>query len=119
MHDIYELEYKKGSSLYDETLEKLPNFVRKEPLSNAYNWWRAKDEAGNIIESIWIFGLSEVYKDMPAKLLYHYLIGVKGFKVGYHSVTKITKDLSEIRHEYLLYKDTANINLEESVYLHL
>jgi len=116
MHDISELEYRKGSSLYGQTLEELPNFVRKEPLSNAYNWWKAKDEAGKKVESRWFSGQFEAYEDMPVKLLYHYLTGVKGFKVGYHTATEITEDYSsEIRHEYMLFKDTANIKLEESV----
>lgn len=53
---------------------------------------------------------------MPVKLLYHYLTGVKGFKVGYHTATEITEDYSsEIQHEYMLFKDTANIKLRESV----
>ncbi len=116
MHDISELEYRKDSSIYGQLLDKLPNFVRKESLSDAYNWWKAKDEAGAKIECRWISGQFEVYESMPVKLLYHYLIGVKGFKVGYHTTTEITEDYSsEILHEYLLFKDTVNIKLEEAV----
>lgn len=116
MHDISELEYRKKSSILGETLEELPAFVKKEPLSSAYEWWKAKDEAGKKVESRWFSGQFEAYEDMPVKLLYHYLIGVKGFKVGYHTATDITEDYSsEIRHEYMLFKDTANIKLEESV----
>ena len=116
MHDISELEYRKNYSLYGQTLEKLPNFVRKEPLSKAYDWWRAKDEAGKKEGSRWFSGQFDTHENMPVKLLYHYLVGVKGFKVGYHTATEITEGYSsEIQHEYMLFKDTANIKLEESV----
>lgn len=116
MHDISELEYRKKSSILGETLEKLPTFVKKEPLSNAYEWWKAKDEAGKKSKSSFFSGQFETYDSMPVKLLYHYLTGVKGFKVGYHTATEITEDYSaEIQHEYMLFKDTANIKLRESV----
>ena len=51
MHDISELEYRKKSSILGGALEKLPAFVKKEPLSSAYEWWKAKDEAGKKSES--------------------------------------------------------------------
>lgn len=114
MHDISELEYRKDSSLYGQNLDELPNFVRKEPLSNAYDWWKAKDEAVKKAESRYSSGQFEVYEDMPVKLLYHYLKGVKGFKVGYHTATE-EDNSSEILHEYMLFKDTANIKLVESI----
>ncbi len=112
--DISELEYRKRSSVYGKNLEELPDFVRKEPLSSAYNWWKAKDEKARKDEDEWGLTQFEVSGSMPVKLVYHYLIGVKGFKVGYHTATEITED-SEICHEYLLYKDTANIKLTESI----
>lgn len=116
MHDISELEYRKMSSILGSTLEELPSFVKKEPLSSAYEWWKAKDEAGKKSESRFFSGQFETYESMPVKLLYHYLTGVKGFKVGYHTATEITEDYSsEIQHEYMLFKDTANIKLRESV----
>ncbi len=116
MHDISELEYRKKSSILGATLEELPAFVKKEPLSSAYEWWKAKDEAGKKSESRFFSGQFETYESMPVKLLYHYLTGVKGFKVGYHTTTEITEDYSsEIQHEYMLFKDTANIKLRESV----
>lgn len=128
MHDISELEYRKMSSILGSTIEELPLFVKKEPLSSAYEWWKAKDEAGKKSESRFFSGQFETYESMPVKLLYHYLTGVKGFKVGYHTATEITEDYSsEIQHEYMLFKDTANIKLRESipkkkkriVYIHL
>lgn len=116
MHDISELEYSKMSSILGETLEELPSFVKKEPLSSAYEWWKAKDDAGKKSESRFFSGQFETYESMPVKLLYHYLTGVKGFKVGYHTVTEINEDYSsQIQHEYMLFKDTANIKLTESV----
>lgn len=116
MHDISELPYKKGNSILGKTIEELPSFVKKEPLSSAYEWWKAKDEAGKKSESRFFSGQFETSESMPVKLLYHYLTGVKGFKVGYHTQTEITEDYtSETQHEYLLYKDTANIKLRESV----
>lgn len=116
MHDISELEYRKMSSILGSTLEELPSFVKKEPLSSAYEWWKAKDEAGKKSESRFFSGQFETYESMPVKLLYYYLTGVKSFKVGYHTATEITEDYSsEIQHEYMLFKDTANIKLRESV----
>lgn len=116
MHDISELEYRKKTSILGETLEELPTFVKKEPLSSAYEWWKAKDAVGKKSESKFFSGQFETYESMPVKLLYHYLTGVKGFKVGYHTTTEITEDYSsEIHHEYMLFKDTANIKLRESV----
>lgn len=55
MHDISELEYRKMSSILGSTLEELPSFVKKEPLSSAYEWWKAKDEAGKKSESRFSF----------------------------------------------------------------
>lgn len=116
MHDISELPYKKGNSILGKTIEELPEFVKKESLSAAYEWWKAKDEKGKNSESKFFSGQFETSESMPVKLLYHYLTGVKGFKVGYHTQTEITEDYtSETQHEYLLYKDTANIKLRESV----
>ncbi len=116
MHDISELEYKKRASILGKTLEEMPSFVKKEPLSSAYEWWKEKDEASKQSGNAFLSGQFEAYESMPVKLLYHYLVGVKGFKVGYHTATQITEDYSsEIQHEYMLFKDTANIKLIESV----
>lgn len=116
IHDISELFYRKESSLLGKTVEELPSFVKKEPLSGAYEWWKAKDEDTKNINSRYFSGQFEVYENMPVKLLYHYLTGVKGFKVGYHTQTEVNENnSSEVQHEYLLYKDTANIKLKESV----
>lgn len=82
MHDISEFSYSKRNSVLGNEIEKLPEFVKKEPLIAAYNWWKEKDkkrkESGNKLFP----GQFDTYEDMPVKLLYHYLIGVKGFKVG-------------------------------------
>lgn len=116
MHDISEFSYRKANSILGKTIEELPDFVKKEPLTAAYEWWKAKDEKGKKSESRFFSGQFEAYESMPVKLLYHYLTGVKGFKVGYHTQTEISEDYSsEIQHEYFLYKDTANIKLRESI----
>lgn len=116
IHDISELFYRKENSLLGKTVEELPSFVKKEPLSAAYEWWKAKDENAKNINSRYFSGQFEVYENMPVKLLYHYLTGVKDFKVGYHTQTEVNENnSSEVQHEYLLYKDTANIKLKESV----
>jgi len=107
MHDISELGYQRRASLYGHTLEKL---------SSAYHWWKAKDDAGKKVALKWFSGQFEVNEDMPVKLLYHYLVGVKNFQVGYHIATEITSDdTPEIQHEYMLFKDTANVKLIERI----
>lgn len=116
IHDISEYPYREANNLYGKSIEELPDFVKKEPLSAAYEWWKEKDEKGKKSESRFFSGQFETNERMPVKLLYHYLVGVKGFKVGYHTQTEITEDYKpEIHHEYFLYKDTANIKLRESV----
>lgn len=116
IHDISELEYRKESNVLGKTLEQLPSFVKKEPLSSAYEWWNAKDEAGKKSENSFLSSQFQTYEDMPVRILYHYLIGVMGFKEGYHTATEIKEDYSqEIQHEYMLFKDTAIIKLTERV----
>lgn len=116
MHDISEFSYSKRNSVLGNEIEKLPEFVKREPLIAAYNWWKEKDKKGKESGNKLFSGQFDTYEDMPVKLLYHYLIGVKGFKVGYHTQTKIDNEYSsKILHEYLLYKDTANIQLTESI----
>lgn len=116
MHDISELSYKKENSILGNTIEELPNFVKKEPLSSAYEWWKIKDEEGKKIESRFFSGQFETYGSMPVRLLYHYLTGVRGFKVGYHTQTEISDGYSPgIQHDYSLYKDTAIIKLRETI----
>lgn len=116
MHDVSELEYRGRYSLYGQNFDSLPNFVKKEPLNAAYNWWIAKDEAGKNSKFKFLSGQFEVYDDTPVKLLYHYLTGVKGFKVGYHVVTEISENnLIEYQHEYMLFNGTANVKLKESI----
>lgn len=116
MHDISEFEYRKFDSILGKDLEQLPKFVRKSSLEDAYEWWRKRDEAAKNSKSEFFSSAFEVYEDTPVKLLYHYLTGVKGFKEGYHTVTEMEENhSSEFLHEYMLFKDTANIKLSESI----
>lgn len=114
IHDISEFEYRKKSSLLGSDLDNLPSFVKKEPISKAYEWWKLRDEASKQNEKRGNFGHFEAEEDMSVKVLYHYLTGARGFKVGYHTITEIEKT-SEIQHEYMLFKDMASIKLVESI----
>lgn len=115
MHDISELKYRKYSSVLGQTIEELPDFVRKEPLSKAYDWWKKKDEIGKTYGFYHFSSQFKVYEDTPVKLLYHYLIGVRGFKEGFHLVTKEEDESDKLRHEYFLFNKTANIKLTEAI----
>ncbi len=116
MHDISELFYKKKFSIYGDDIEELPSYVKKEPLNNAYEWWRKKEKSNKIPKKRFIYDNFDTNTEMPVKLLYHYLVGVKNFQLGYHTATeKKCKNLAEMKHEYFLFKDTANIKLTESV----
>ncbi len=116
MHDISELFYKKKFSIYGDDIEELPSYVKKEPISNAYDWWRKKEKNNKLIKKRFISDIFDTHSEMPVKLLFHYLVGVKKFQLGYHTVTEHNcKNAKEMKHEYFLFKNTANIKLTESI----
>lgn len=116
MQDISELEYRHYNSIYGHNIDELTSFVKREPIEKAYEWWKAKDEAGNKCKYEFLSGKFETYENMPVKILYHYLTGVKGFKVGFHTVTEINDERRvELVHEYLLFNGNANVKLTEII----
>lgn len=116
MHDISEFQYKKKYCISGTEIDSLPSFIKREPLSRAYEWWKNKDEASKLPKNRFAVSNFETYEEMPVKLLYHYLIGVKGFELGYHTATDIKdKNSRETKHEYFLFNGTANIKLIESI----
>lgn len=117
MHHISEFPYKKKFSIYGENIDELPSYVKPSTLSEAYDWWSKKDKV-NIKNKKTRFAYEnfDTTEDMPVQLLYHYLIGVKGFELGYHTITDITeKEKQEKLHEYFLFNGSANIKLKESM----
>lgn len=117
MHHISEFPYKKKFSIYGENIEELPSYVKPSTLSEAYNWWSKKDKV-NIKNKRTRFAYEnfDTTEDMPVQLLYHYLVGVKGFQLGYHTITDINeKETQEKLHEYFLFNGSANIKLKESM----
>lgn len=117
MHHISEFPYKKKFSIYGENIDELPSYVKPSTLRDAYDWWSKKDKV-NIKNKKTRFAYEnfDTTEDMPVQLLYHYLIGVKGFELGYHTITDITeKETQEKLHEYFLFNGSANIKLKESM----
>lgn len=118
IHHISELAYKKMYSVYGENLEALPSYVKTTTLKDAYDWWTKKDKVKiNRRATRFVYENFDTHEDMPVQLLYHYLTGVKGFKLGYHTITDINERYSPSSklHEYLLLNGTANIKLKESI----
>ncbi len=117
MHHISEFPYKKKFSIYGENIEELPSYVKPSTLKEAYDWWSKKDKV-NIKNKKTRFAYEnfDTTEDMPVQLLYHYLIGVKGFQLGYHTITDIQeKEIHEKLHEYFLFNGSANVKLKESL----
>ena len=118
MHHISEFEYKKKFSIYGENLEELPSYVKKTSVKDAYNWWKRKDKVKEKKRTTrFVYENFDTNEDMPVQLLYHYLVGVKGFQLGYHTVTNVFEKNNEIKklNEYFLFKGSANIKLKESL----
>ena len=116
MQDVSELWYRHKQSIYGDKIEELPSFVKKEPLEKAYEWWKEKDNFAKNCKHEFLSGKFEPYENMPVKILYHFLTGVKGFKVGFHTITEINDERrGELVHEYFLFKGTANVKLTEIV----
>lgn len=118
MHHISELEYKKKFSIYGDNIEELPSYVKPEALKDAYEWWKKKDKMSiKNKRTRFAYEPFDTEEDMPVQLLYHYLIGVKEFQLGYHTITEVMEKntLVERLHEYFLFKGTANVKLKESI----
>lgn len=118
MHHISELQYKSVFSIYGEDLNSLPSYVKPSSLKDAYDWWKKKDNVKvHRRTTRFVYENFDTFEDMPVQLLYHYLIGVKGFQLGFHTITEINEKYKESTklHEYFLFNGTANIKLKESL----
>lgn len=116
MQDVSELWYRYKKSIYGDNIKELPSFVKREPLEKAYEWWKEKDNFAKNCKYEFLSGKFEPSEDMPVKILYHFLTGVKGFKVGFHTVTSINDERrAELVHEYFLFNGTANVKLTEII----
>lgn len=118
MHHISELPYKKVFSIYGDNIDTLPSYVKTSSLKDAYEWWSKRDKVKiHRRTTRFVYENFDTHEDMPVQLFYHYLIGVKGFKLGYHTITDIYDKYSESTklHEYFLLNGTANIKLKESI----
>lgn len=118
MHHITELPYKKVFSIYGDNLEALPSYVKTSTLKDAYDWWAKRDKVKiHRRTTRFVYENFDTHEDMPVQLLYHYLTGVKGFKLGYHTITEMNEKYAPGNklHEYFLLNGTANIKLRESI----
>ncbi len=117
IHHISEFPYKKRYSIYGEDLESLPSYVKEVPVTEAYDWWKKKDRVKEKKRTRFAYENFDTTEDMPVQLLYHYLVGVKGFKLGYHTVTDINSKYETLEklHEYFLFNGSANVKLKESL----
>ncbi len=114
MHHISEFKYNKMFSLYGEDINTLPSFVKPTTLKDAYEWWASKDSVKMRKRATrFVYENFETDEEMPVLLLYYYLIGVKGFQLGYHTITNLQNEEKE--HEYFLFNKTANIKLKEII----
>lgn len=102
MHDVSELDYTKNS-LFGTDINNLPSFVEHKTLDDAYSYFRSHK-------------LDETkIANMPVGLAKHYLIGTRGFKEGYHTVTEVNHDIPLTIHEYMIFKGSATIKLVEYI----
>lgn len=118
IHHITELPYNKVFSVYGDDVTKLPSYVKTLGLKDAYDWWAKKDKAKiHKRTTRFVYENFDTNEGMPVQLLYHYLVGVKGFKLGYHTITENNEKYSDGKklHEYFLFKGTANVKLKESI----
>ncbi len=118
IHHISELPYKKVYSIYGDDVKKLPSYVKTTTLKDAYDWWARKDKAKvHRRTTRFVYENFDTHEDMPVQLLYHYLVGVKGFKLGFHTITDSNEKYSDNKklHEYFLFNGTANLKLRESI----
>lgn len=70
MHDISEFDYKSHYSILGKTVEELPPFVRRDPLSKAYEWWKEKEEAGKNLKTSFFL---DILKFQKVHLLNYYI----------------------------------------------
>lgn len=103
MHDIAEFEYTKRSSVFGDDFANLPSFIERKSLQDAYDYLKINKLDEDMIE------------DIPVGLARHYLMGVKGFKEGYHTITEVNHGVPLAIHEYMLYNGTATLKLIEYV----
>ncbi len=118
IHHISELCYNALFSIYGTDLKSLPNYVKTTSLEDAYAYWKDLDKAKiHKRTTRFICENFDTYEEMPVQVFYHYLTGVKGFQLGYHTITEVKKNFanSSFLHEYFLFKDTANIKLRECI----
>lgn len=118
MHHITELPYKKIFSIYGDNVDALPSYVKTSTLKDAYDWWAKRDKIKiHRRTTRFVYENFDTHEDMPVQLLYQYLTGVKGFKLGYHTITEMNEKYapSSKLHEYFLLNGTANIKLKESI----
>ena len=116
MHHISEFPYKKKFSIYGENFNELPSYVKPLKLKDAYDWWKKKDNAKIKKRTTrFVYENFDTCENMPVQLLYHYLVGVKGFQLGYHTITDLFDKNSDVEklHEYFLFNGTANVKLRE------
>ena len=100
LHDVSELDYAKNS-IFGSRIDSLPSFVEHKSVTCAYEYLQMLD-----VEKI---------KDMPVGLFKQYLLYVKGFEEGYHTITKINNGVACSIHEHLLFKGSATIRLVEYI----
>ena len=118
IHHITELLYNKMFSIYGTDLKNLPAYVKTSNVEEAYQYWDSLDKVKvNRRTTRFVYENFDTNEEMPIQLFYHYLTGVKGFQLGYHTVSDVENKVGEVEklHEYFLFKDTANIKLKESI----
>ena len=118
IHHITELLYNKMFSIYGTDLKNLPAYVKMSNVEEAYQYWDSLDKVKvNRRTTRFVYENFDTNEEMPVQLFYHYLTGVKGFQLGYHTVSDVENKFGEVEklHEYFLFKDTANIKLKESI----
>ncbi len=114
IHHISEFTYKKSFSIYGTDLNELPSYVKTVPLKDAYDYWKKLDQVKiHNRTTRFVCENFDTYEDMPVQLFYQYLVGVKGFKLGYHTITDEQENGK--LHEYLLFNKSANIKLKENI----
>ena len=102
IHDISEFEYTKNGSILGDNIDKLPNFVENKPVEDAYEFLKNNINEKNLAE-------------LPVGLAKQYLILVKGFKEGFHTITKVNNGIEYDVHEHLLFNGSITFKLVEYV----
>lgn len=113
VNDISEWKYYSHLSILGPDLNRIAYMkqIYNEPVRLLYHWWGTRaDRSKTFADSFMIDD------KMPVKVLYHYLVGVLGFKIGYSSILPADHwdGVGEVR-EYMLIKGSANVKLMEVV----